>query len=95
MKDYYLPLKNILKISLDLLDANDKAKLAVICIAFTVLAFAYNLDDDSKKGFHIMVEEFVESWISKTSVIGGSMFGGSWNSYQKKLNKEAPEFKVI
>ncbi len=97
MKYYFLPLKNILKVSLVLLDANDKikAKLAVICISFTVLTFAYNLDDDSKKSFHIMVEEFVGSWISKRSVIGGSMFGGSWNSYLKKLDKEVPEFKVI
>ena len=87
--------KNLLNISLTTLNASDREKLAVINVAFTILTYAHNLSDEMKKYFHSMVKAFYKTWISKDSVVGGSMFGGSWDRYYKKLVKKNPEFKVI
>ena len=78
-----------------MLNASDTEKLAVINVAFTVLTYAHNLSEEMKKDFRSMVKTFFKTWISKDLVVGGSMFGGSWDRYYKRLAKKNPEFKVI
>ena len=81
--------------ALRLLNNSEKNRIrGVTSCALSLLAFGQNTTDVHKKDLCLRnVEIFIQNWLSKDSVIGGYMFGGSLNRY-KKLQKKDAEMKV-
>ena len=80
------------------LNSSDKEKETVLVFALTTLAFSHHnntTSGDIKKQCHSIVQDFLKQWISKPSVIGGSIFGGSVQDQHVNLTQQEAEIKVF
>ena len=79
------------------LNNSNKDKEVVVAFALASLAFVQHHDTpsgDTKKQCQNIVEKFLKEWICNSSVIGGSIFGGSVHYWQNKLTKLESEINV-
>ena len=86
--------ENTLSHASRLLNSRETDKIGVISCALALLSFGLNATADTKDCCCSKVKKFIQKWLSKDAVIGGTMFGGSWDWYYKKLQKKDAEIKV-